>query len=109
MFTWLNKQHVKSDRGFVVQFTGRFVAEYRDRGKKVTLYVEDGLLNGQLCISVEPDAFPHWDGDTVTIPSEEQAQMFKNLRKAMEFQGLELVVEKRVEPDDQGMLALRLG
>lgn len=34
--------------------------------------------------------------------------MFKNLRDAMEFQGLELVVEKRVEPDDEGMLPLRL-
>ncbi len=108
MFTWLNKQGVKNESGLVVQFTGRFDAEYRDRGKKVTLYVEDGLLNDQPCISVEPDAFQHWDGETATIPPEEQAQMFKNLREAMEFQGLKLVVEKRVEPDERGMLPLRV-
>jgi hypothetical protein len=107
VFTWLNKQGVQSGRGFVVQFTGRFSAEYRDRGKKVTLYVEDGLMGGQPCISVEPDAFEHWDGETVTIPREEQQQMFQNLREAMEFQGLKLVIERRVEPDDRGMLPLR--
>ena len=108
MFTWLNKQGVKSDRGFVVQFTGRFDAEYRDKGKVVTLYVEDGTtLKGEPCISVEPDAFEHWDGETAKIPSEERAQMFENLREAIEFQGLKLVIEKRIEPDERGMLPLR--
>lgn len=63
------------------------------------------LLNKQ---GVEPDAFEHWDGETVKIPAEEQAQMFKNLREAVEFQGLKLVVEKRVRPDERGMLPLRL-
>jgi hypothetical protein len=29
MFTYLNKQGVESDAGFVVQFTGRFTLEYR--------------------------------------------------------------------------------
>ena len=108
MFTWLNKQGVKSDRGFVVQFTGRFTAEYRDLGKKVTFYVEDGLLGNQPCISVDPDAFEHWDGEAATIPPEEQAQMFANLREAMEFQGLKLAIERGVEPDERGMLPLRL-
>lgn len=108
MFTWLNKQGVKSDRGFVVQRTGRFTAEYRDKGKVVTLDVESGLLNGKPCISVDPDAFQHWDGETATIPPEEQAQMFKNLREAEEFQGLKLAVERGEEPDERGMLPLRL-
>ncbi len=107
MFTWLNKQGVQSDRGFAVQFTGRFSAEYRDRGKVVTLHVEDGLVGGQPCISVAPDAFEHWDSETARIPPEEQAQMFQNLREALEFQGLMLVVERRVEPDGRGMLPLR--
>ena len=43
MFTWLNKQGVRSDRGFEVQFTGRFDAEYREGGRIVELYVESGL------------------------------------------------------------------
>ena len=107
MFKWLNKQGVQSDRGFVVQRTGRFTAEYRDRGKVVTLDVESGLLGGQPCISVDPDAFQHWDGETKTISPEEQAQMFENLREAMEFQGLKLAIERGVEPDERGMLPLR--
>ena len=41
MFIWLNMQGVQSDRGFVVQFTGRFTAEYREHSKVVTLEVED--------------------------------------------------------------------
>jgi hypothetical protein len=103
----LNKQGVQSDRGFLVQFTGRFTAEYRDRGKVVTLDVESGLLGGQPCISVGPDAFEHWDGETETIPRDEQARMFENLREAIEFQGLKLVIERGLEPDDRGMLPLR--
>ena len=37
MFTWLNKQGVQSDSGFIVQFTGRFTAEYREGGKIMTV------------------------------------------------------------------------
>jgi hypothetical protein len=97
VFTWLNKQGVQSDRGFVVQRTGRFTAEYRDHGKVVTLDVEPGLVDGQPCIIVDPDAFQHWDGETTRIPPDEQAQMFRNLREAIEFQGLKLVIERGVE------------
>jgi hypothetical protein len=50
MFTWLNKQGVRSDRGFEVQFTGRFDAEYREGGKVVKLYVESGVNGGLPCI-----------------------------------------------------------
>jgi hypothetical protein len=99
MFTWLNKQGVQSDRGFVVQRTGRFTVEYRDRGRVITLNVESGLVDGRPCISVDPEAFRRWDGATATIPPEEQAQMFENLRDAMEFQGLKLVIERGVDPE----------
>src|SRR5438270_2306530 len=107
MFTWLNKQGVQSDRGFVVQFTGRFSAEYRAGGRVAKLYVEDGTLEGQPCIIVDPDAFQHWDGEAARIPAEEQAQMFANLREAMEFQGLKLAIEKGVEPDWRGVAPWR--
>src|SRR4051794_12498175 len=46
MFKWLNKQSVESDRGFVVQFTGRFSMEYREGSKTVTLAVEGGFSGG---------------------------------------------------------------
>lgn len=98
MFTWLNKQGVQSDRGFVVQFTGRFTAEYREHGKVVTLEVEDGRMGGLPCIILDSGAFQHWDGETTPIPANQQAEMFQNVKEAMEFQGLKLVVEKGVEP-----------
>jgi hypothetical protein len=98
MFTWLNKQGVRSDRGFVVQFTGRFSAEYRDQGKVLKFYVEDGTVGGQPAILVDPDAFQHWDGETATIDPDEQLKMFRNLREAVEFQGLKLSIERAVGP-----------
>jgi hypothetical protein len=106
MFTWLNKQGVQSDLGFVVQFTGRFTAEYRDRGKVVTLSVEDGLIDRQPCISVDPDAFDHWDGETAKIHPAQQRQMFKNLGDAVEFQDMKLVIERRrgIDPADDPQL-----
>lgn len=53
------------------------------------------------------DAFEQWDGEETKIPRHEQEKMFQNLREAMEFQGLKLVVEGRVEPDARGIVPLR--
>jgi hypothetical protein len=97
MFTWLNKQGVRSDQGFELQFTGRFDAEYRDRGRVVRLYVENGQSGGMPCIIVEPTAFERWEGGE-PIPPNERVQMFENLKQALEFQGLRLVVEKGEPP-----------
>lgn len=100
MFTWLNKQGVQSDRGFAVQFTGRFTAEYREHGKVVILGVDSGLSGGVLpCIILEPGAFDHWDGESAKIPSEQRAEMLQNFKDAMEFQGLKMVVAKGVGPE----------
>lgn len=92
MFTWLNKQGVRSDRGFEVQFTGRFSAEYREGGRVVKLYVEDGECAGMPCIIVEPNAFERWNS-SLLIPVEQRAQMFQNLKEALEFQGLKMTIE----------------
>jgi hypothetical protein len=96
MFTWLNKQGVRSDSGFEVQFIGRFDVEYREGGMVVTLGVESGMSGGVPCIIVDPSAFERWDGDPPhqQIAPEQQAQMFHNLGAAMEFQGLRLVIER---------------
>jgi hypothetical protein len=100
MFTWLNKQGVRSDRGFEVQRTGRFDAEYREGDKVVSLGVESGVSGGLPCIIVDPSAFERWDGAPPgqRIPSEQQSKMFQNLKEAMEFQGLQLVVERGEAP-----------
>ena len=95
MFTWLNKQGVQSDKGFVVQRTGRFTAEYREGAKRMTVDVESGLTGGKPSIIVDPHAFERWDGDPEgsRLPSEKQAQILENFKAAMEFQGLVLAVE----------------
>jgi hypothetical protein len=97
MFTWINKQGVRSNQGFDVQFTGRFDAEYREGNRTVRLYVQDGVTGGLDSIIVTPDAFASWS-DGASIPAEKQSEMFKNLRDAMEFQGLKLVVSQGEAP-----------
>jgi len=93
MFKWLNKQGVRSDLGFEVQFTGRFDAEYREGKRLVKLYVEDGIgAGGKPGIIVKTAAFEKWDNGE-PISSAKQKEMFNNLRAAMEFQGLQLFVE----------------
>jgi hypothetical protein len=93
MFTWLNKQGVRSDQGFEVQFTGRFDAEYREGGRTVSLYVESGTVGGSPGILIDPDAFARWD-DGESITADKQEEMLKNFRNAIEFQGLKLGIER---------------
>jgi hypothetical protein len=99
MFTWLNKQGVRGESGFVVQQTGRFTAEYRDHHKIITLSVEAGLKGGLPCIILDPDAFAKWD-DGTPIGEEEQKQLLKNFTDAMAFQDLLTVVESGITCDD---------
>jgi hypothetical protein len=93
MFTWLNKQGVRSDEGFEVQRTGRFDAEYSEGGKVVSLEVESGLSGGLPYISIDPKAFMRWS-DGTPISGVEQGRLLRNFRAAMEFQGLKVVVEE---------------
>lgn len=93
MFSWLNKQGVRSSAGFEVQFTGRFDAEYREGHKVVSIYVEDGVGDrGEPCVIVKKNAFIKWN-DGELIPPDKQKLMFENLKAAIEFQGLALYVE----------------
>jgi hypothetical protein len=92
MFTWLNKQGVRSDKGFEVQQTGRFDAEYREGGKVVKLEVESGVSGGLPCLILDPTAFARWS-DGTSISEAEQVRLFRNFAEAMEFQGLKMVVE----------------
>lgn len=99
MFTWLNKQGVQSDRGFVVQRTGRFTADYREGDKVVKLDVESGLNGGSPCIILDPSAFACWN-DGIPIAPDQQVRLFQNFKEAMEFQGLKMVVEQGESPAD---------
>jgi hypothetical protein len=95
MFTWLNKQGVQSDRGFVVQVVGRFLVEYRELGKTVSVEVEGCFFDGKAHVSISPTAFERWDGDPewALLPSDKQDEILANFTEAMEFQGVEVHVE----------------
>jgi hypothetical protein len=94
MFTWLNKQGVQSDSGFVIQFTGRFTAEYREGGKTITLDIEDGFSGGQPCVILSPDAFDRWDTENSKLTDSERERLLSNFKDACKFQGLSVVIEK---------------
>lgn len=88
MFKWLNKQGVESDAGFVVQVTDRFLIEYREGIKMITVDVEPGVFpDGKFCVIISEDSFCKWDGG-FPIAKEKQAQILKNFTEAMEFQNV---------------------
>ena len=85
MFTWLNKQGVRSDEGFEVQFTGRFTDEYREGIHYLIVDIED---NGNGLIDFNARAFERWANSSTINTPEEQARMIKNFMATLEFQGL---------------------
>ena len=93
MFTYLNKQGVQSDKGFIVQRTGRFTSEYREGLRKITIDLDNGVLfDGTYSEIISFHIFSKWD-DGVSIPKEKQKEILKNFTEAMEFQGIGVVVE----------------
>ena len=87
-FTWLNKQDVRSRDGFEFQFTARFKAEYRERGRVTELYVEDTSCG----ITVyEGDLRGLWEGESdLSGQEQERRRIIENVRSALAFQGLAL-------------------
>ena len=85
MFTWINKQGVRSSEGFEVQFTGRLTTEYREGSRHLEVKVEDA---GNGMIDFNPKAFERWANSPVRNDPVEQTRMLKNFMAALEFQGL---------------------
>jgi len=93
MFKWLNKQGVESDKGFSVQFTGRFTCEYREGDKVLAIEIDDGYEGKDPCILVELDEFSKWGEDKLS--ARRQEEIIKNFKDALAFQGLSLIVNKK--------------
>ena len=91
VFTWLNKQGVKSDTGFSVQFTGRFTCEYSEGKRTLKFEVENGYDKGKPCTVTRRTSFFLWDGEKLTL--ERQQEIINNIEAAMDFQGLKLIVD----------------
>jgi hypothetical protein len=85
MFTWMNKQDVRSTEGFEVQRTGRFTAEYREGSRRLVVYVEGGS-NG--FVNFNRRCFERWGNSSMRNSEQEQERMIKNFLAALEFQGL---------------------
>lgn len=92
MFKQINKQGVQSDKGFIVQFVGRFEVEYREGQKLISVYVEPGYTSAnEFCVNIESDVFSHWsDGNKISV--EKQKEILRNFKDAMKFQNIEVVV-----------------
>ena len=86
-FEWLNKQGVRSSKGFAVQFTGQYTIEYREGTQAMVFFCEDGVdprtNKGALMVQVYP--FPTWSGPTT---QRRRLEILENLRRAIQFQGL---------------------
>lgn len=93
MFKQINKQGVQSEKGFIVQFVGRFEVEYREGGKLISVYVEPGYTPGnKFCVIIGSNAFTQWS-DGTSIMNDKQNEILKNFIDAMKFQNIEVVVE----------------
>ena len=93
MFTCINRQGVKSSKGFIVQRVSRFTAEYRENNKVITIDVESGILpNGKYCLIINADAFVKWD-DGLLVNHEKQSEILNNFKEAMEFQDMEVKID----------------
>jgi hypothetical protein len=91
MFSWINKQGVQSDQGFIVQFTGRLTAEYREGPLTIVVDVEDGGGSGNPMIYYRADCFHRWTNSSIVLTETERARVVENFREAMKFQGLTAV------------------
>lgn len=91
MFTWLNKQGVQSDKGFIVQRVARFEVEYKEGQKKISIYVEPGYSAGKHCLIIKSDAFYKWD-DGAPISEIKQKEILQNFKDANEFKGISVEV-----------------
>jgi len=85
MFTWLNKQGVRSSDGFEVQFTGRFTAEYREGHLYLVVNIEGG---GNNTVDFDPACFERFANSSIRNTPEAQARMIANFKAALHFQGL---------------------
>lgn len=93
MFIWLNKQGVRSDEGFALQFVGRLTAEYREDGKVVEIAIEDASIDGQAALRIDRRSISAWRSSDETLSSSHRARIADNVRRACEFQGLRVILD----------------
>ncbi|CAM4456228.1 MAG: hypothetical protein LEGION0403_FIIPPAGN_02768 [Legionella sp.] len=92
MFTWLNKQGVKSDKGFVVQSIDRFVIKYSENMGDIDVTVEYGFKDGKYFVYIYDKEFYQWK-DGRKISEEKKTQILSNFIDALAFMGIGVEVQ----------------
>lgn len=92
MYTWLNKQGVRSDKGFVVQCMSRFVVRYSESQGAIDLSMELGKKGENIMIYVYDREFYRWN-DGRKISEEKKQQILSNFIDAMKFQEIDVEVQ----------------
>lgn len=92
MFTWLNKQGVKSDQGFVVQSIDRFVIQYSEAMGTIDVTVEYGFKEGTYFVYIYDKEFYQWN-DGRKISGEKKTQILNNFIEALAFMGIGVEVQ----------------
>jgi hypothetical protein len=82
VYTWLNKQGVRSSLGFTVQTTGRFSIEYRDEQGEAKVEVEFAPGPPTTTCAYQRRCFS-------SFPDSHQQVAIANFRDALKFMGLE--------------------
>jgi hypothetical protein len=80
VYTWLNKQGVRSSLGFTVQVVSRFAIEYRDAHGAAKVAVEFAPGPPSTTVTYERRSFD-------SIPESRRAEAIENFRDAIKFMG----------------------
>jgi hypothetical protein len=89
MFTWINKQAVRSSEGYEVHFLSREEAQYREGLRVRTIAIEDGIVAGRPAVLFNRHVFENWDNFSLANSASEQQRLLNNFVSALRFQGLE--------------------
>ena len=87
-FTWINKQGVETEKGEIVQCTGRFTMEYRKGSKILEIGIESGVMGSTSLISYKRKDFEKWSKGGGQLSLAEKEQALNTFREALIFQGL---------------------
>jgi hypothetical protein len=102
-FEYITAQHIRnSSLGYELIPGGRTAQIYKEGERCMTFEVEFGATpSDQTCITVWPGAFTKWD-DGAAADVKEQLRIEKNVRSAIEFDGLAFLIwdhEKQIYID----------
>lgn len=91
MFTWLNKQGVKSDEGYILQCMDRFFYHYIEDDHLMIIYVEGCFDNNNIFFEyIETSSFDEWQPpyDKEVISDQVKESIRRKVEAALTFMGI---------------------